>query len=125
MILVLDAHTFLWWARNDAILAADARAAISDPANDIVVSAATIWEMEIKRAQGKLLAPPDLLEIVDAEGFTCLPVSGGDATAAARLPAHHPDPFDRMLIAQAARLDATIVSRDSAFDAYGTAVLLA
>ncbi|MES2208890.1 MAG: type II toxin-antitoxin system VapC family toxin [Chloroflexota bacterium] len=122
MILLLDAHAFLWWARDEELLP-DARAAISDPANDIIVSAATVWELEIKRAQGKLTAPADLLEIIDAEGFTCLPVSGADAAAAARLPVHHRDPFDRMLVAQATRLDAVVVTRDSAFRAYDLEVL--
>lgn len=125
MILVLDAHAFLWWARNDATLAPEARAAISDPANDIIVSAATVWELEIKRAQGRLTAPLDLMQVIDLEGFSCLPVTGGDAMAAALLPPHHRDPFDRMLIAQAARLDAVLVSRDAAFAAYGVEVLAA
>lgn len=125
MILVLDAHAFLWWVRNEATLTADARGAIADPANDIIVSAATVWELEIKRALGKLIAPPDLLAVIDDEGFTCLPVSGGDAAQAAQLPAHHRDPFDRMLIAQAIRLDATIVSRDRSIEAYDAAVLRA
>lgn len=125
MILVLDAHAFLWWVRNETTLTADARGAIADPANDIIVSAATVWELEIKRALGKLTAPSDLLEVIDDEGFSCLPVLGGDAADAARLPAHHRDPFDRMIIAQAMRLDGTIVSRDRAFDAYDAAILRA
>lgn len=125
MILVLDAHAFLWWAGNDSTLAPEARAAISDPANDVIVSAATIWELEIKRAQGRLEAPVDLLQVIDIEGFSCLPVTGSDAVAAARLPMHHRDPFDRLLIAQAARLEAVVVSRDPAFAAYAVEVLAA
>ncbi len=125
MILILDAHAFLWWARNEATMTAAARGAIADPANDVIVSAATVWELEIKRALGRLQAPEDLLEVIDAEGFTCVPVSGHDAVEAARLPAHHRDPFDRMLIAQAARLDAVLVTRDEAFSAYEVDVLRA
>ena len=122
---MLDAHAFLWWARNEATLAAAARGAIADPANDVIVSGATVWELEIKRALGKLQAPADLLEVIDAEGFSCVPVSGKDATEAARLPPHHRDPFDRMLIAQAERLDAVLVTRDAAFNAYGVDILRA
>lgn len=125
MILVLDAHTFLWWVCDDPSLTPGARDAIADPANDVVVSAATIWELEIKRAAGKLVAPTDLVEVVESEGFTLLPMSGHDAAGAARLPMHHRDPFDRMLIAQASRLDAVIVTRDSTFGAYGVDVLQA
>ena len=125
MILILDAHVFLWWARNDSTLAPEARAAISDPANDVVVSAASVWELEIKRALGKLTAPADLLEVIDAEGFSCLPISGADAAASARLPLHHRDPFDRILVAQASRLDAVLVTRDAAFETYDVEVLAA
>ena len=125
MILVLDSHPFLWWARNESTLAPEARAAISDPANEIIVSSATVWELEIKRAAGKLIAPPDLMQVIDVEGFSCLPVSGQDGAAAARLPMHHRDPFDRMLVAQALRLDAVIVTRDFAIMAYDVEVLAA
>jgi PIN domain nuclease of toxin-antitoxin system len=125
VILVLDAHAFLWWARDDATLAAAARGAIADPANDVIVSAATVWELEIKRALGKLQAPPDLVEVIGEEGFSCLPVSGQDAADAARLPAHHRDPFDRMLIAQAMRLNAVLITRDAAFEPYGVPILVA
>lgn len=123
MILLLDAHVLLWWLSADAGLKPDARAAIADPANDVVVSAASIWELEIKRAAGKLRPPEALLDAVEAEGMSALPITGRDATEAAALPLHHRDPFDRMLIAQARRLDATIVTRDPAFTAYEVDVL--
>ena len=123
MILILDAHAFLWWARNEATLTIQAREAIADPANDVVVSAATVWELEIKRALGKLQAPDDLLNVIETGGFSCLPILGEDAVVASRLPAHHRDPFDRMLIAQAGRLDAVLVTRDAAFNAYEVNVL--
>lgn len=125
MILMVDARSFLWWASNDAELQPGARAAISDPANDVIVSAATVWELETKRARGKLTAPPDLLEVIDLEGFSCLPVSGTDAIVAARLPPHHRDPFDRMLVAQALRLGAIVVTRDHALGAYEVEILTA
>lgn len=123
MILLLDAHALLWWLADDPRLDPAAARSIADPANDVLVSAATIWEIEIKRGLGKLEAPGRLVEAVETAGFDGLPITGGDAERAGRLPTHHRDPFDRMLVAQAMRLDATIVSRDSAFLPYGTPVL--
>ncbi|MBA2382132.1 MAG: type II toxin-antitoxin system VapC family toxin [Chloroflexi bacterium] len=125
MILLLDAHTLLWWLRGEPSLDRAARASIADPANDVVVSAATIWELEIKRAMGKLQAPDDLLALLESEDFDCIPIHGDDAIRAARLPMHHRDPFDRMVLAHALRLDAVVVSRDQMFDAYGVPVLRA
>lgn len=123
MILLLDAHVLLWWLRDDPTLDRAARASIADPANDVVVSAATVWELEVKRALGKLGAPDDLLAVLHSEDFDCIPIHGDDAIQAARLPMHHRDPFDRMVLAHALRLDAVVVSRDRLFDAYGVPVL--
>ena len=126
MLLIVDAHSLLWALEGaTSPLTATARLAIADPANDVVVSAATIWEIEVKRAAGRLVSPDDLLAIVDATRIDVVPITGADATAAARLPIHHRDPFDRMLIAQAARLCATVVTRDRAFAAYDVPVLVA
>jgi len=118
MILLLDAHALLWWLADDPTLADDARRVIADPTNEVLVSAGTIWEVEIKRALGKLNAPEGLVGAIEQVGFDALPITGADAERAGRLPIHHRDPFDRMLVAQATRLDAVIVSRDTAFDAY-------
>jgi len=123
VILLLDAHALLWWMADDPTLSASARDAMRDPANDILVSAATVWEIEIKRALGKLTAPDGIVEALESAGFDALPIGAADSEAAGRLPAHHRDPFDRMLVAQAERLDAVIVSRDRSFDAYGVEVL--
>ena len=125
MILLLDAHALLWWLADDATLQAGARAAIASPANDVLVSAATVWEIEIKRALGKLEAPDGLVDAIDASALQALPISLEDAERSGRLPSHHRDPFDRMLVAQAIRLDAVIVSRDDAFAPYGLDVLRA
>jgi PIN domain nuclease of toxin-antitoxin system len=126
VILAVDAHALLWAFLGDkGQLTATARRMLADPANDVVVSAATIWEIEIKRAAGRLEAPGDLLGMVDATRFDVVPVLGVDAVAAATLPLHHRDPFDRMLIAQAMRLDAVVVTRDRAFAAYDVHVLVA
>lgn len=123
MILLLDAHVLLWWLADDPSLAPGARDAVADPANDAVVSAATIWEIEIKRALGKLEAPTGLVAAVELAGLTTLPITPLDAETAGGLPPHHRDPFDRMLIAQSIRLDAVLVSRDDAFARYGVDVL--
>lgn len=125
MILLLDANALLWWLADDDGLAPAARRAIADPASDVLVSAATVWEIGIKRSLGKLEAPADVLGAIEAAGFDGLPVTLADGHAAAGLPAHHGDPFDRMLVAQAMRLGAVLVSRDPAFTPYGVDVLTA
>ena len=125
MILILDSHALLWWLADDVTLSEGARRAIADPSSDVLVSAASVWEIEIKRALGKLSAPDGLVEAIDAAAFSTLPITAVDAEQAGRLPPHHRDPFDRMLIAQASRLDGVIVSRDQSFAAYGVEVIAA
>ena len=125
MILLIDAHALLWWLADDPTLSRHARAAIRAPANDVLVSAASVWEIEIKRALGKLEAPDGLIDAIASAGFGAVPISAADATRAGRLPAHHHDPFDRMLVAQATHLDAIILSRDPSFSAYDVEVLAA
>ena len=125
MILLLDAHALVWWLLDDPKLSRGAHGAIADPGNDIVVSAATVWELAIKRAAGKIKLAADLSAAVETAGFSGLPVTGADAEAAAGLPMLHHDPFDRMLVAQALRLDATIVSRDALLEPYGVPILQA
>ena len=125
MRLLLDAHALLWWLADDPTLAPTARAAIADPVNDVFVSAATVWEIALKRALGKLEAPPDLVATLDDLEFQELPVTGVDGQNAAALDPHHRDPFDRMLVAQAVRLDASIVTRDPAFALYGASTVRA
>ncbi len=121
MRLLLDAHALLWWLADDARLGAEARARIADPANEILVSAATVWEIAIKRALGKLEAPPELANAIAEAGFGEAPITAADAERAGALEPHHRDPFDRMLVAQATRLGATILTRDPAFARYGVA----
>ena len=125
MIILLDAHALLWWLADDPTLNDDARAAIAAPANDVLVSAGTVWEIEIKRALGKLSAPDGLVDAIEASSLGSLPILATDGERAGRLPAHHRDPFDRMLVAQALRLDAVIVTRDPAFAPYDVNVLAA
>lgn len=125
MILLLDAHTLLWWLADDPELSEQARRAIADGANDALVSAATVWEIEIKRAIGKLSSPDDLVDVLEPSGLGSLPITLRDADSAARLAPHHRDPFDRMLVAQAQRLGAVVVSRDEIFGAYSVEALTA
>jgi PIN domain nuclease of toxin-antitoxin system len=125
VILLLDSHVLVWWLAGAPAVSKDARRAIADPGNDVLVSAATVWELAIKRAIGKIELAADLAEAVEAAGFTPLAIGLADAELAAALPMHHRDPFDRMLVAQARRLDAVLVSRDPAFDRYDVERLLA
>jgi PIN domain nuclease of toxin-antitoxin system len=122
--LLLDSHAYLWWLADARDLSARARAAIADPSNVVVVSAATVWEIEIKRALGRLEAgDADLVAEIEANRFVELPVRARHAAAAARLPRHHDDPFDRMLVAQTQMEGLVCVTEDPAFDAYGAACL--
>ena len=125
MILLVDANVLVWSLADPLEIAAAARQAIASPANDVLVSAASVWELGIKQARGKLRLPEGLATAVEALGFNGLPVTLEDAEVAAALPAHHRDPFDRMLVAQARRLDAVVVTRDRAFGAYDVKVLTA
>jgi PIN domain nuclease of toxin-antitoxin system len=118
--LLLDTHALLWWLA-DVELTTPARAAIADPENLVVVSAASVWEASIKRALGKLDAPGGLADVVVTSGFEPLAITHAHADAAGELPPHHRDPFDRMLVAQARTEGLTIVTRDRAFDDYDVA----
>jgi PIN domain nuclease of toxin-antitoxin system len=118
----LDTHALLWWLADEG-LTTQARDTIADPANLVVVSAASAWEISIKKALGKLAAPDDLDQQVQEGGFSPLPISIAHALAAGQLARHHEDPFDRMLIAQAFVEGLTIVTRDKRFDDYGVALL--
>lgn len=122
MRLLLDTHVLLWWLADED-LNDQARDAISDPDNLVMVSAASAWEISIKKALGKLSAPDDLERQVDESGFVPLPISVAHGIAAGRLPRHHDDPFDRMLIAQAYAEGLTIITRDKRFADYNVAML--
>jgi len=100
-----------------------AREVVLSRRNRVAVSAATIWEVEIKRALGKLVAPDDLIEQLAAHGFAQLPIRFDHAVAAGRLPAHHRDPFDRMLVAQAMLEDLVVITSDESFAAYDVRTL--
>lgn len=123
MNLLLDTHILLWWWSDDPLLPALAREAIAHPENDVLLSAATVWEIAIKRAIGRLEVPDDLFEATDGEEFGELPITGAHALAAGGLPRHHDDPFDRMLIAQARAESLTLVTVDARFPQYEVQLL--
>lgn len=125
MRLLLDTHVLLWWFNEPEVLSQDAVAAISDESNVVYVSAVTIWEAGINQALGKLRGADDLVSRVREQRLDELPVELEHAAAAARLPAHHNDPFDRMLVAQAKAEGLTLVTRDVRLDAYAVALLVA
>ena len=124
MRLLLDTHVLIWWSGGKR-LAPTATDAIRAPENVVLVSAASIWEAEIKAASGRLLLTADLEAEPVQYGFQSLDISAAHAVHAARLPAHHGDPFDRMLVAQAQLEGLTLVTRDPVFDRYAVAVLRA
>ncbi|MGZ4278722.1 MAG: type II toxin-antitoxin system VapC family toxin [Solirubrobacteraceae bacterium] len=117
--LLVDTHALLWWLTDDAGLSNTARGALADPANDVLVSAASVWEIAIRRALGKLEAPDDLPDHIAAQGFGWLPVAAEHAGRVRDLPPHHRDPFARLLVAQALSERMAIVSADARFGVYG------
>lgn len=123
MRLLLDTHILLWWLDDAPALPAAMRTAISDVRSEIFVSVATIWEIAIKAALGKLDFPiARMSEILVEAGCLPLPIQIEHAVAAASLPVHHGDPFDRMLVAQAQREGLTIVTVDPMIRRYAVAV---
>lgn len=123
MQLLLDTRAFLWWNDDDPALGATARAAIAGPGNVVFVSAATAWEIAVKRALGKLDAPGDIAEWLPANGFVELAIDISHAVRSAELPFRHRDPFDRLLIAQALLEDLTLVTGDPDILEYDVATL--
>jgi PIN domain nuclease of toxin-antitoxin system len=123
MRLLLDTHAFLWAVGRPDSLDPEARDAITDPANLVLLSAVTPWEIAIKRALGKLIFEGSVSEHAAANRFTPLPITLGHAEGVEALPALHGDPFDRLLVSQALAEDATIVTRDPAVAAYEVPVL--
>ena len=123
MRLLLDTHVFIWWDAEDAALSSDLREAIADPANEIYVSAASVWEIAIKRRQGKIAFAHGIKETVMRNGFLALPITADHAEHAGGLPRHHGDPFDRMLVAQAVLEQMTLGTQDAMIRPYRVAVL--
>ena len=124
MRLLLDTHILLWWMAQSQQLTRRARSTIID-ADAVFVSAVSAWEIAIKASIGKLKTPDDLEIQMRANRFVELPVKIAHAILAAELPRHHSDPFDRMLVAQAAAESLTLLTADARLKTYGGSILLA
>jgi PIN domain nuclease of toxin-antitoxin system len=110
--ILLDTHLLLWAVAEPRKLLASARSRIAEA--EVFVSAASIWEVSIKSALGKLAADPaELLAEIEPAGFSLLPITGEHAAAVAQLPAVHADPFDRMLVAQAKTEPLLVLTNDA------------
>ncbi len=123
--LLLDTHALLWSLESPGVLVAPAREAIANPRNAVYVSAASVWEVAIKRALNKLRGPPHLIEAIGTVGFSELPITAFHAEQAGSLPLLHRDPFDRMLVAQAQAEGLILVTRDANIPRYGIRTLAA
>jgi PIN domain nuclease of toxin-antitoxin system len=125
MKLLLDTHALLWWLADDRRLGPKAREAIGDSDNLVFVSAASAWEIAVKRAAGRLDAPGSISEWIEQNAFGDLPIEVEHAVVSAELPPHHTDPFDRLLVAQAMIEDMTLVADDERLERYDVAILAA
>ena len=123
MSLLLDTHVLIWWDEGRRIAAA-ARRAIEE-ADAVYVSAASAWEVAIKTGLGRLRPTRTVEQAASESGFVELPVLFRHAERVADLPPHHRDPFDRMLVAQAAVEELTLVTRDDVFQRYAVRVIAA
>jgi PIN domain nuclease of toxin-antitoxin system len=121
--LLLDTHAALWWIADDPRLGEEAVRQLADDTNQLLLSAAVVWEVAVKRSLGKLAAPPDFAAAVLSGGAQALAVTLDHAAALEHLPWHHRDPFDRILVVQAQIERASLVSRDEALGAYGVPVV--
>jgi PIN domain nuclease of toxin-antitoxin system len=125
MRFLLDTHVLLWRLEDPRQLSKAARKVIRDGSNLVYISAAVAWEIAIKKAIGKLDAPDDLEDVMEANRFLPLPITISHALAVKSLPGHHRDPFDRILIAQALHEGLCLVTRDSEIARYPVAQIVA
>jgi PIN domain nuclease of toxin-antitoxin system len=114
--LLLDTHVFLWYITADPKLPASFRASSQNPANEVYLSVASVWEAVIKYHLGKLPLPAPPADFLpqerDAHGIASLPIDEGAMSHLASLPSLHRDPFDRLLVAQALQHGLTLVTVD-------------
>ena len=127
MKLLLDTHIFIWWADQPEKLSPAALSALEDEANELLLSVASVWEMQIKIQLGKLKLSLPLKDLIknqqETNDITVSPVALTHVLALDALPFHHKDPFDRLLIAQSIEEDLTLVTADSQFSAYSINLL--
>lgn len=123
MKLLIDTHAALWFLSGDERLSENAKRHLTDDSNRVLLSAAVVWEIAIKRALGKLAVPAEYLSLLLDAGVQPLPVSVDHAAAVEHLPPHHRDPFDRILVSQAAVERGALVSSDDALRAYDVTLI--
>jgi len=127
MRLLLDTHVFLWYISGDPHLPAIFRDRIQEPANEAYLSVASVWEAVMKYSLGKLPLPGPPAEYLprqrERHWIASLPIDEMALTHLAKLPLHHRDPFDRILIAQALQHDLTVATVDDAVRAYPAKLL--
>jgi PIN domain nuclease of toxin-antitoxin system len=124
MRVLLDTHILLWWLTDDRRLPKEAEKIIKDGDNEVYVSAASIWEVAIKTALGQIKADPFAIqEAIAPSGFLELPITGAHAAQVSRLPQHHRDPFDRMLVAQSLVEPMRLLTTDKLLAHYGETIL--
>jgi PIN domain nuclease of toxin-antitoxin system len=121
--LLIDSHAFLCWRASSSALGRVARDAIADPASEVLISIAALWELTIKESSGRLTLPDDLETIVVDEGFSVLSVSFAHLRRFGTLPRLHRDPFDRMMIAQSLAEGMPIATGDRVFAGYGVQIV--
>ncbi len=123
MRLLLDTHAFIWWFAGSRQLSRSVRRTIADEENDVLISAATAWEIATKYRLGKLpsaeMLALDISGAIASQDFEELPITVEDAARAGALPGFHRDPFDRMLIAQTLSRNLLLISIEPIFDRYG------
>lgn len=125
MRVLLDTRIFVWWLASDRKLPKAAEPIILDPANEIHVSAGSVWEITVKSGLGQIQVDPALVVAAIAEsGFQELPVTSRHAIEVATLPKHHRDPFDRLLVAQSRIEPMHLLTHDRQLAAYGSTVLI-
>jgi PIN domain nuclease of toxin-antitoxin system len=121
--LLIDSNAFLWWSESSTKLGNAARQAITDPANEVSISIAALWEIVIKTSLRKLTVPADIETMVLSQGFSILPISFDHLRRIEALARIHKDPFDRMMIAQALAEGIPIATADRRFAAYGVQIV--
>lgn len=127
MVFLLDTHVLLWTLDAPERLPADVAAQIESSGNHVYFSAASIWEIAIKTALGKLdfpCSPEEIAQAARDTGFVELQISAAHAASVAQLPLHHRDPFDRLLVAQALLMPAQLLTADSTLASYSELVRL-
>lgn len=127
MTFLLDTQVLLWWLLDDGRLARPARAAIADSTNVVYASAASAWEIAIKSSLGRLSLPRAaeewFPEEMERNRFLELPIRSAHALGVRKLPRHHEDPFDRLLVAQARAESLTLITSDRMIERYDVHVL--